>query len=637
MIGNVLVVDDNDEVRDLLCTELEIEGYKVYALKNGTEAVDIVEELKPDAILMDISMPAMNGIEATRILKSNRQVQNIPVMMITVSDSKDDIVNSFEVGATDYIKKPVFMPELKSRLNTIITSKKLYEDLQKSEIKYRQLVENINEAVLVVQDGMIRFSNPKAAEIFCLPKTQSELRHILESIHPDDRGKMLEYQAKTLEGGEPPSALSARIVSRDEKIEWLEVKAVFIEWQGNPATLNLISNITERRKAEEEQQRFESMRRHSQKMEAVGTLAGGMAHEFNNLLQVVKGYAQLLLLDVEYKDPGYQRLREIVSAAGRGGELTQQLLTFSRSMESERRPVDLNKEVKQVKRLLDRTFPKSINIELHLEDDLMMLNADPNQIQQTIINVAANAKDAMVEGGRLIIETKLVSLDDQFCLEHPEARPGDFSVLKITDTGHGMDKETLERVFEPFYTNKGLARHSGLGLAVIAGIVKSHSGFILSDSEPGLGTAFQIFLPVPRDQVESLATESVEIHAGGTGTLLLVDDDDPVRELGEEMLAKSGYSVLSAADGESALRLYKKNKERIDLIILDLVMPGMGGERCLGELLRENPQARIIVASGHLPDEQTKEAIEAKTTGFISKPYDMTQMLKVVREALDQH
>ncbi len=362
-----------------------------------------------------------------------------------------------------------------------------------------------------------------------------------------------------------------------------------------------------------------------------------IAHEFNNLLQVVKGYAQLLLLDVEYKDPGYQRLREIVRAAGRGGELTQQLLTFSRSMESERRPVDLNEEVKQVKQLLDRTFPKSIDIELHLEDDLKMLNADPNQIQQTIINMAANSKDAMVEGGKLIIETKLVGLDDQFCLEHPEASPGYFSVLKITDTGHGMDREILERVFEPFYTTKGLARHSGLGLAVIAGIVKSHNGFILCDSEPGLGTTFQIFLPVTGDKIESMATESVEIHTSGTGTLLLVDDEDPVRELGEEMLEKSGYSVLSVADGESALRLYKKDKERIDLIILDLVMPGMGGERCLAELLRENPQARVIVASGHLPDAQTKEAIEAKTTGFISKPYDMTQMLKVVREALEQN
>jgi len=635
MHGVVLVVDDNAEIRDLLRTELELQGYIVHTLTNGAEALDVIPGLQPDAILMDISMPAMSGIETTRTLKSIRQIRHIPVIMITASDNKEDILQSFEAGATDYVKKPVFIPELHSRLKTVLTSKKIYDELQKSEKKYRLLVENVNEAILVAQDKMLRFFNAKASEIIDLQESNSTLQHMLEMIHPDDRGKMLEHQAQTLRGDMPPPALPLRIVSRDGDTRWLEVKAVSIEWESSPATLNLISDITQRKKAEEEQRQFESLRRHSQKMEAVGTLAGGIAHEFNNLLQVVKGYAQLLLLDRDHKEPDHKRLQEVVRAASRGGELTQQLLTFSRSVESERRPVDLNREVKQVKKLLDRTFPKTINIELRLSDDLKMLNADPNQIQQSILNMAVNAKDAMPEGGKLVIETKLVRLDGEFCNNHPEAEPGDYAILKIMDTGHGMDKETLERVFEPFYTTKGLANHSGLGLAMIEGIVKSHNGFILSDSKPRMGTIFQIYLPATESMQETTEKALVEIPKGGAETILLVDDEDSIRELGKEMLSKSGYSVFLAADGESALKVYQNSRERIDLIILDLIMPGMGGEKCLEELLEVNPQARVIVASGHLPDQQTTKVIEAKTSDFIRKPYNVKEMLKTVREVLD--
>jgi PAS domain S-box-containing protein len=637
MQGVVLVVDDNAEIRDLLRAELELQGYTVHALTNGAEAVDMVPRIQPDAILMDLSMPAMSGIETTRTLKSIKQTKHIPVIMITASDNKQDILESFEAGATDYVKKPVFIPELHSRLKTVLTSKKIHEELQKSENKYRLLVENVNEAIFVIQDEILRFFNTKASEILGVQDSDLTLQQMLEKIHPDDREKMREHQAKTLQGGGPPPALPLRIVSRDGITQWLEAKAVFIEWESNPATLNLLSDITERKRVEDEHRRFESLRRHSQKMEAVGTLADGIAHEFNNLLQVVKGYAQLLLLRRDREESDCQKLQEIVGAASRGGELTQQLLTFSRSLESERQRVDLNREVKQVKKLLDRTFPKTINIELHLADDLKPLNADPNQIQQTILNMAVNAKDAMPEGGVLVIETRPVNLDEDFCLNHPEAEPGDYTVLRIMDTGHGMDKETLERIFEPFYTTKGLARHSGLGLAVIEGIVKSHSGFIVSDSKPGAGTTFLVYLPTAEAVEELPRTEPVEVSAGGTETILLVDDEDSVRELGKEMLSKSGYSVCLAAEGESALKRYQTSEERIDLIILDLIMPGIAGEECLGELLKVNPQAKVIVASGHLPDEHTKNAIETKAKGFIRKPYDMTEMLKVVRKVLDEH
>jgi CheY-like chemotaxis protein len=372
-------------------------------------------------------------------------------------------------------------------------------------------------------------------------------------------------------------------------------------------------------------------------MEAVGTLAGGIAHDFNNLLQAVQGYAQLLQMRKGKEESGQRELSQIIRAAERGADLTQQLLTFSRKVESELRPIDLNQEVESVRLLLERTIPKMIQMEFRLAEDLKIVNADPGQVEQILINLAVNAKDAMPEGGKFIVETANVSLDENYCMIHPEAQPGKYVQLTVSDTGHGMNRKTLEHIFEPFYTTKETGKGTGLGLATVYGIVKSHKGHLTCYSEPDEGTTFKIYFPAIQSMDKTVRPEEEPaVSRGGTETILLVDDEEPIRILGTQILEEFGYTVLSAADGESALQIYQEEHEKIALVILDLIMPGMGGKRCLVELLKVNPEARVAIASGYSPDGPTREILKNGAKGFVSKPYDIRQMLNVVREVLDR-
>jgi PAS domain S-box-containing protein len=375
----------------------------------------------------------------------------------------------------------------------------------------------------------------------------------------------------------------------------------------------------------------------AQKMEAVGTLAGGIAHDFNNLLQVIQGYTEVLLHGVNEDPSHHEALQKIHRSAKRGAELTGQLLTFSRKVQSERRPLDLNQEVEQVKNLLERTIPKMIEIELHLDKTPAIVSADPVQVEQALMNLAVNAMDAMPDGGKIIIETERATLDEEFCQTHLGARPGEYVLLTISDTGHGMNKEILEHVFEPFYTTKEVGKGTGLGLAMVYGIVKTHEGYIVCYSELAFGTTFKIYLPaLVQGGHWSEAGEGEDQLKGGDETILLVDDEKYIRELGVELLTDVGYEVLTATDGEGALELYRKEQERIDLVILDLVIPGMGGKRCYEEILKINPQAKILIVSGYSINGPGQEAMEAGAKGFVGKPFDVSNMLTTIRNILDE-
>jgi two-component system cell cycle sensor histidine kinase/response regulator CckA len=387
----------------------------------------------------------------------------------------------------------------------------------------------------------------------------------------------------------------------------------------------------------EQQRNLQGQLLHAQKMEAIGTLAGGIAHDFNNVLQAVQGYAQLLLMGAGKKGKGSAELEEIVSAARRGAELVKRMLTFSRKVESKRQPLCLNNEVEQVRHLLARTIPKMIQIELCLADGLRVVNADPVQMQQMLMNLAINAKDAMPEGGRLVIETRNASLDEEYCKVHVGATPGEYVLLSMADNGHGMDRKTLTRIFEPFFTTKEFGKGTGLGLAVVYGIVKGHDGHIMCYSEPGEGTIFKIYLPVIERVAETAEARAEFSVRGGTEVILLVDDEQSVLRLGERILKSSGYTVLTAPDGEGALGIYRSQKELIHLVMLDLIMPGMGGKRCLEELIKVNPEVKVVIASGFSTDGGESTLMGAGARGYVSKPYEIRQMLRVVRDILDAH
>ncbi len=374
----------------------------------------------------------------------------------------------------------------------------------------------------------------------------------------------------------------------------------------------------------------------AQKLEAVGTLAGGVAHDFNNLLQVVLGYSELILADEEL--PGRYRddLGKVNRAARNGADLVQRLLTFGRKTEFQPRPINLNRRIEQLQKMLSRTIPKMIEIELVLADELAAINADPVQIEQILMNLAINARDAMPDGGRLVIETQNVTLDEQYSKTHLDAKPGSYVLLCVSDTGQGIDKETLQHIFEPFFTTKAPGEGTGLGLAMVYGIVKQHGGHIRCYSERSEGTTFRIYFPALVSDEESRQVETKALPRGGSETVLIVDDEEMIRDLGARILTKAGYKAIMAFNGKEALDVYRKRKDEIAIVILDLIMPEMGGKQCLEGLLSVNPSVNVVIASGYSASDSIKEALALGAKGFVNKPYDIRQVLEVVRAVLDE-
>ena len=398
-------------------------------------------------------------------------------------------------------------------------------------------------------------------------------------------------------------------------------------------------NLEQLEQREKERNKLQDQLLQAQKMEAIGTLAGGIAHDFNNSLQGILGYTQILIYEKTEDDPDLKLLEQIEKAAQRSSELTKQLLTFSRKLESQLRPLDLNQEVRQLKQLLERTIPKRIGIETHHGSNLKIINGDPIHIEQMIMNLSINARDAMVDGGKLVIECNNTILDEKYCKQYLDVRPGEFVWLRISDNGQGMDKQTVEHIFEPFFTTKKTGQGTGLGLAMVYGIVKNHGGHITCESEPGQGTTFNIYFPI----IEETGLLHLERGGGkaksshGEETILLVDDEDYLRDLGQRMLTKFGYTVLTAADGETAVQLYREKGLQISLVILDLIMPGIGGKNCLDQILKDDPSAKIIVASGYSVEPSTLRELQLKSYGIITKPFELNQMLNIVRRALDEN
>lgn len=374
----------------------------------------------------------------------------------------------------------------------------------------------------------------------------------------------------------------------------------------------------------------------AQKMEGIGTLAGGIAHDFNNLLQVVLGRAEVMLQRKKEGEADYAGIQQIYQAGKRGADLVKSLLTFSRKVEPKLCPLNLNQEILQFQALISRTIPKTIKIDLHLNGDLESAQADSSQIGQILMNLAVNARDAMPNGGTLTMATDNVELDQDYCRRHLGANAGRYAMLAVSDTGHGMDKETLAHIFEPFYTTKEVGKGTGLGLATVYGIVKQHQGYIACYSEPALGTSFKIYLPAVRSEKELESPITETDIAGGTETILVADDDDSVLDLTSELLESYGYKVITAVNGKEALEIYRSHGDSISLVILDLIMPEMDGKQCSTEILRVNPKAKILIASGYLASTPSYGVPAYGAKGFVEKPYNTSQVLKMVREVLDE-
>jgi two-component system cell cycle sensor histidine kinase/response regulator CckA len=398
-----------------------------------------------------------------------------------------------------------------------------------------------------------------------------------------------------------------------------------------------VQDITELKKKEQEILSLQEQLRQAQKMEAIGRLAGGVAHDFNNILSVIKGNCQLSLLDLREGDPLYTNLKEIERSADRAADLTRQLLAFSRKQMMEMRVVDLNEVVKGLEKMLKRIIGEDIELVSYLSEGLWRVRVDPSQMEQAIINIVVNARDAMPQGGKLTIETANVELDEEYARRHIAVKPGSYVMLSISDTGVGMTKEVQERIFEPFFTTKEMGRGTGLGLSTVYGIVKQSGGNIWVYSEVGRGSTFKIYLPRVEEALEEGVREEVigEIPRGSE-TILVVEDEEVVRKLAVRLLKRQGYKVLEAPDGGQAFILCEKYQDPIHLILTDVVMPGMSGRELVERLQRIHPEMKALYMSGYTDNVILHHGILEQGLAFIQKPFTLEILGRKVREVLDK-
>ncbi len=505
-------------------------------------------------------------------------------------------------------------------------SEQLEKLFAKSERNYQVLFENANEGIFVLQGNVIQFCNPSTTDLFGY--SERELAHIpfVDLVVEEDRGLLSqEQQPHAVNLKTIPTTATFRIAKKSGDMAWVDMNAVNIEWAERPGLLVFLRDVTEKKLMEQELLNAE-------KMKAIGTLAGGIAHDFNNLLMGILGYVSLLLLNTEDSDPRYAKMSSIEKLVDRGANLTKQLLGFARGGKYEVKPTDPNGLVSQSSDLFGHTR-QELTIHRTYEQDAYAVDVDRGQIEQVLLNLYVNAWQAMPSGGELHLETKNVTLDQAFCTRY-SLKPGNYVRISVTDTGIGMDQATQQRIFEPFFTTKEMGRGTGLGLASAYGIIKNHNGLITVSSEVGRGTTFDIYLPASEKEAIRETVLSAEVVRSAE-TVLLVDDQDMILTVGEEMLKAIGYEVVTAQDGTEAVDIYKTRGKEIDIIILDMVMPSMGGGEAFDRLKAFDPGVKVILSSGYSIDGHASEIIERGCSGFIQKPFSISELSQKIREVLD--
>ena len=627
----VLLVEDSADDAGLMLRELRRAGYDLTHERVDTAAaLEAALDRHPwDLVIGDYSMPRFSGTAALAIVR--RRGLDIPYICVSGTITEELAVAAMKAGANDYVTKG----QLKRLLPAIereLRDAQARAALRATEASYQTLVEYAPIGIyrstpdgkfLSVNAAVVRMLGYEAAaDVLALDMARDvyadaaeRQRLVARDSYSDRQYDNVEASWKRRDGRPLTVQLSVRAVRNGAgRVEYYET---------------FVRDVTDQR-------RLQQQVLQSQKMEAVGRLAGGIAHDFNNLLTVITSYSDLVLEELAPDDVKRDDLEQVRKAADGAAALTRQLLAFSRQQVVEPRVVSLNAVVEGLQKMLRRVIDEDIELATSLAPDLGAVRADVGQLEQVLMNLAVNARDAMPTGGRLTIETANVEHDPDYARDHDAAAVRRFAMLAVTDTGCGMDEATKARIFEPFFTTKPPGKGTGLGLATVYGIVKQAGGFIWVYSEPGQGTSFKIYLPEVDATAERGATAPAGTRVpGGTETVLLVEDAAAVRAVTKQVLERQGYTVLEAEDGEAALRLAHAHRGPIHLLLTDVVMPQLSGRELAERLAPLRPETRILYASGYTDDSVVRHGVLESGTAYLQKPFSPESLARKVREVLD--
>lgn len=517
-------------------------------------------------------------------------------------------------------------------IRDVTLRKETEESLRESERKYRELFEESKDVVYIsTPEGKFLDINPAGVELFGYSSK--------EEVLSADLGRDIYVNPQEREAFK-------QIINRDGFVKDFEV--LMQRKDGERLNILITGTAVHNEKGEvivyrgfmrdvTNQRKLEQQLLQSQKMEATGKLAGGIAHDFNNILTAIISYGSLLQMALPRDNPARSHVEQILTLADRAANLTQSLLAFSRKQIMNPKPVDMNEIIRRVQKLLSRLIGEDITLETLLTEENVKVMADSGQIEQVLMNLATNARDAMPEGGALILRTDVITMDKEFIRRYGYGTPGTYVRISVSDTGSGMDEATMKRIFDPFFTTKEVGKGTGLGLSIVYGIIKQHNGYINVYSEPGKGTTFRIYLPLYRVRGEAVEEVPTELAAPrGTETVLLAEDEEPVRTTTGTVLRQFGYTVIEAVDGEDALRKFREHRDEIDLLLLDVIMPKKNGKEVYNEIKSIRPDIRVLFSSGYTSDIMHRKGILEEGLPFISKPYTPGALLVKIREVLKQ-
>jgi two-component system, cell cycle sensor histidine kinase and response regulator CckA len=641
----ILLLEDAAEDVALIerCLRKANLSFSIRIEQTRTGLLDALATYQPDLILSDYAMPQFTALDALQLLRE--QQRKPPLILVTGSNSDEIAAACMREGADDYILKDNLLRLPAAIANALGKHAAERERalaitaLKESEARLRQKEASLREAQRVGQVGSWELDlgtgsltwSEETYRIFGRSPDKFEVNRdrFLECLHPADREPTRRAVAEALEQ-KKPYRVEHRILRPDGSQRWVLTQAeLVLGTNGEPVGMfGTTHDLTERRELQEQFYQ-------SQKMEAIGLLAGGVAHDFNNLLTVIRGQTEMVLADEKLSPEGVESLKQVVGAAERAANLTNQLLTFSRKQPAHLRPLDLNIVIKDLTKMLRRIIGEDIDLQVRPAPRLPSTNADPGMIEQVLMNCAVNARDAMPRGGQLIISTEAVNVDAEIMAQNAKAQTGRHVRLTIQDTGTGIDPAVLPRVFEPFFTTKRLGKGTGLGLATVYGIVEQHHGWIDVQTSLGQGTSFSIYLPAPADLEKSTPERAAIAQVrGGAEKILLVEDDAELRQCIDVMLQRLGYEVDAATTGLEAMRIWEEKSACFDLLLTDAVMPsGFGGWDLARELRTRKAQLRVIIVSGYNHESGGQEADDR--IQFLAKPFTSQALADAIRKCLD--